>query len=252
MVGRYGFWNNKRYSLEKMTLRELVGAYFQYYAINVYFFFGFLSTYYALKYMSYNFYDVIAISVAIITYPLFWYLLHRNILHSKFLFKSKWTAKIWKRVHFDHHQDPHDLSVLFGALSSTLPTIFILTAPIGWWLDGLGGAAAAFASGLFTTCFYEFAHCIQHLSYKPKNKMLDLMKKRHMEHHFHDESGNFGITNFFWDHVFKTYYVKSERPKKSPTVHNLGYTQKVAETYPWVAELSGGLGPDNPSGRKAT
>ncbi len=82
--------------------------------------------------------------------------------------------------------------------------------------------------------------------------MLDLMKKRHMEHHFHDESGNFGITNFFWDHVFKTYYVKSERPKKSPTVHNLGYTQKVAETYPWVAELSGGLGPDNPSGRKAT
>ena len=75
------------------------------------------------------------------------------------------------------------------------------------------------------------------------------MKKRHMEHHFHDENGNYGITNFFWDRAFNTYYVKSERPLKSPTVHNLGYTRKIAKIYPWVAELSGGLGPDNPSGR---
>ena len=66
MVGRYGFWNNKSYSLEKMTLKELVGAYFQYYSINAYLFFGIVSTYYAITNMSYNFKDVIAIGIAII------------------------------------------------------------------------------------------------------------------------------------------------------------------------------------------
>ena len=64
----------------------------------------------------------------------------------------------------------------------------------------------ALCAGLLTTCFYEFCHCIQHLSYKPKNRMLAPMKARHMAHHFHDESGNFGITNFVWDKAFGTFY----------------------------------------------
>jgi hypothetical protein len=67
------------------------------------------------------------------------------------------------------------------------------------------------------------------------------MKARHMAHHFHDESGNFGITNFFWDKVFRTFYEREERAVKSETVFNLGYTPVQAETYPWVAALSGGV-----------
>jgi hypothetical protein len=118
------------------------------------------------------------------------------------------------------------------------------TGPNAW-----GAAAAALATGLLTTCFYEFVHCIQHLAYKPKNKTLAEMKRRHMAHHFHDESGNFGITTFFWDKVFKTYYDRPERPHKSPTVFNLGYTEEVAEVYPYVAELSGGVATGHPRQR---
>ncbi len=62
--------------------------------------------------------------------------------------------------------------------------------------------------------------------------MLADMKRRHMAHHFHDESGNFGITTFFWDKVFGTYYDRPERPVKSATVFNLGYTEEVAEEFP--------------------
>ena len=83
-----------------------------------------------------------------------------------------------------------------------------------------------------TTCFYEFVHCIQHLAYKPKSPLIAEMKKRHMAHHFHDENGNYGITTFFWDKVFGTYYDRPERPVKSPTVFNLGYTEEVAKVYP--------------------
>ncbi len=55
------------------------------------------------------------------------------------LYKSELTAKVWKRIHYDHHQNPHDLSVLFGALYTTLPPILLLTLPIGW---SIGGAPA--------------------------------------------------------------------------------------------------------------
>ena len=250
MAARLGFWSGKRYYLNKMTLTDLVFAYVQYYAIAVYIALGIASAVVAVKYATALGPNIIAVISAALVYPLIWYVLHRWVLHSRALYKSSLTAKVWKRIHYDHHQDPHDLSVLFGALYTTLPTIFLATASIGWLLDGVGGAASAFAGGLFTTCFYEFFHCIQHLSYKPKYKWLRRMKQRHLAHHFQDESGNFGITNFFWDRLFGTFYEVEDRPNKSPTIFNLGYTAAEAETYPWVARLSGGLGPDTPRERR--
>lgn len=250
MSARLGFWSGKQYYLNKMTLRDLVFAYIQYYAIAAYIVVGIASIVVALMFATALTPNLIAASISVVAYPLIWYVLHRWVLHSRRLYKSSLTARVWKRIHFDHHQDPHDLSVLFGALYTTLPTIFMVTAPIGWLLDGLGGAASAFAGGLFTTCFYEFFHCIQHLSYKPRYKWLKLMKRRHLAHHFQDESGNFGITNFFWDRMLGTFYEVEDRPHKSPTIYNLGYTAAEAEKYPWVAELSGGLGPDTPRERR--
>lgn len=61
-----------------------------------------------------------------------------------------------------------------------------------------------------------------------------------MEHHLHDEDGNSGITNFWWDRLSSTLYSRVERPAKSATVFNLGYTEQVAARYPRVARRSGG------------
>ena len=171
-------------------------------------------------------------------YPLIWYLLHRYVLHGHYLYKSKSYAKVWKRIHFDHHNDPNDLRVLFGALHTTLPTVAIFTLPIGWSLDGLNGATIGLAAGVLVTMFYEFCHCIQHLHYTPKHPWLQRMKRLHLLHHFRDETGNYGITNFFWDRLFGTFYDKQHKRPKSPTVFNLGYDEKEAARYPWVAELT--------------
>jgi sterol desaturase/sphingolipid hydroxylase (fatty acid hydroxylase superfamily) len=184
--------------------------------------------------------------MAVMAYPLVWYGLHRWVLHGRWMYKIKPMAPVWKRIHYDHHQDPNHLEVLFGALYTTLPTIAIFLVPLGWLIGGLGGAAIAFSAGLLTTCFYEFCHCIQHLKYKPRYKWLARMKARHMAHHFHDESGNFGITNFFWDKTFGTFYERPDRAIKSETVFNLGYTPEQATRYPWVSELSGGVATDHP------
>jgi hypothetical protein len=56
--------------------------------------------------------------------------------------------------------------------------------------------------------------------------------------------------------VFGTYYDRAERPAKSPTVFNLGYTPEVApfdrlrmSGYPHVARLSGGVATGHPRQR---
>lgn len=248
------FWRREHH-LDRMSLRELVVAYFQYPAIVAYL---------ALAAASVGVYiwspaplvpTLLAVGVAALVYPLAWYVIHRWILHSRWMFRFAPLASTWKRIHYDHHQDPNHLEVLFGALHTTLPTIAAVTIPVGYaigsfWNAGLGGGAIALATGLVTTCFYEFCHCIQHLAYKPKSKWLAEMKRKHMAHHFHDETGNFGITTFFWDKLFGTHYDRAERPEKSPTVFNLGYTPEVAEKYPHVARLSGGVATGHPRQRE--
>ncbi len=233
-------WNRTHY-LDRMTLRQLWIAYIQYPAIIAYVLValaaiggwfwkpaGFAAT-------------AAAVAVSVMAYPLVWYCLHRWVLHSKWMFKVPALASTWKRIHYDHHQDPNHLEVLFGALHTTLPTIALVTLPIGWTIGGFGGAMAALAAGLLTTCVYEFIHCIQHLAYKPRWKFVADMKRLHMAHHFHDENGNYGITNYFWDRLLGTFYERPERPVKSLTVFNLGYTEETAETYPWVKQQSGGI-----------
>ena len=44
-------------------------------------------------------------------------------------------------------------------------------------------------------------------------------------------------------------YDRPERPEKSATVFNLGYTEEVAAEFPWVAELSGGVATGHPRQR---
>lgn len=245
---RPGFWQRSHH-LDRMTFKELVIAFAQYPAIVVYTLFALFAIALFIEYPAAPVPTVAAIIFATMVYPLVWYALHRWVLHSRWMFKIAPLAATWKRIHYDHHQDPNHLEVLFGALYTTLPTIALATAPLGYAIGGLGGACAAMATGLITTCIYEFFHCIQHLAYKPKSKWLAELKRRHMEHHFHDETGNFGITSFFWDKLLGTYYDRSERPLKSATVFNLGYTPEVAQRWPRVAELSGGVATGHPRQR---
>ena len=247
-VPRVGIWN-RTHHLNKMTLKELVVAYFQYYAIQAYLLLSAVCVYVAWAYPTTLARGFAAGAFVLAAYPLAWYALHRWVLHGQWMFKSPLTAKVWKRIHYDHHQDPNHLEILFGALYTTLPTVALLSIPIGYAIGGVGAAAIAFATGLVTTCIYEFCHCIQHLPYKPKNRLLAAMKARHMAHHFHDENGNYGITNYFWDKLFGTFYEREARPAKSATVFNLGYTAEVANRYPWVARMSGGVATGHPRQR---
>ncbi|APG61777.1 fatty acid hydroxylase [Sphingorhabdus lutea] len=242
------FWTKSHY-LDRMNLKQLIIAYFQHYTIIAYLLLTALSIGVFIYYPAQILPTSLSILAALVVYPLVWHLLHQYVLHGQWMYKFKFMSATWKRIHYDHHQDPNHLEVLFGALHTTLPTIAVATLPIGFALGGIGGAAAAFAAGLLITCYYEFIHCIQHLAFKPKYQWVAFMKQRHLEHHFHDEDGNYGITNYFWDRVLGTYYERKDRKDRSPTVFNLGYTEEVAKDYPWVKEMSGGIASGHPRRR---
>ncbi len=232
-------WKGRSFDLGRMSLRELTVAYFTYYAIQAYLALGVVATVLALWLATSALAIVASVVSAIVLYPVVWYLLHRFVLHGEYLYRWSVTAPIWKRIHFDHHQDPHKLEVLFGALHTTLPTIVLATAPVGYLIGGPSGALAALAAGLFTTCVYEFVHCIQHLNFTPQNKILRRMKDKHLMHHFHHEDGNYGITTFAVDKLFGTNYERATEVPRSEHVFNLGYDVEMSKQYPWVAELTG-------------
>jgi len=238
MIFDFSSWERGDHLLDRMTVKQLNRAYITYPGIHIYAVLFVACAVLALWTGGDILSSSLAAGIIIIAYPLIWYGLHRFVLHSRFLYKFEATSALWKRIHYDHHDNPDDLSVLFGALRTTLPTVFFIGAPVGYAVGGMMGLFAACGAGLAVTAFYEYIHCIQHLRFMPKNRHLQKLKRQHLLHHFHDESGNYGITNFAVDHLFGTFYSDAVERKRSATVRNLGYDLVTARRYPWVQALT--------------
>jgi sterol desaturase/sphingolipid hydroxylase (fatty acid hydroxylase superfamily) len=242
-----GFRRGRTHDLSRMSRADLLKAFILHPTVLTYVLMAAVSGGLAVRWAGAVWPPLAAVALAALLYPLAEYGLHRYVLHGRFLYKGRFTASLWKRIHFDHHQNPHDLRVLFGALYTTVPTIALVTLPVGWAVGGRAGASAAFAAGSLIISLYEFCHCVQHLNYAPKSPFLQRLKRLHLAHHFHNETGNYGITSFAWDRVFGTLYEGTHGVRRSATVFNLGYTAAEAERYPWVADLSDGVrGERNP------
>jgi sterol desaturase/sphingolipid hydroxylase (fatty acid hydroxylase superfamily) len=238
MFSYRNFWRGRKYHLDKMTLRELVLIFYQYPAILAYHVLaiGALVAFFAAGGPDWT--TPLFVVAGIATFSLSWYLLHRFLLHSTILYRFRWTAPLWKRVHFDHHSDPNDLRVLFGAISTTLPPMVAIS--VGAWMltHNQSQTLVFFATLVLMTIWNEFCHCIQHLGITPKNRFLRRIKKLHLIHHFKNETVYYGITNFFWDRFLGTFPGDASSIPPSPTVFNLGYSGDVEQRYPWVGELS--------------
>ncbi len=234
----YRAWKNQNYLLNRMTFQDLWRAYITYPAIQVYAALIVVGLVVALAMMTSFVGLVIAFAAGALLFPISWYVTHRFILHGTWMYKTPALAGFWKRVHYDHHRFPNDLSVLFGGLHTTLPPIAMIAGPMGWAVSGVAGAAAAIAGFLVMTCYTEFLHAGQHLAFEPKSKFWKVIKARHLAHHFHNETGNFGIAEFFWDRMFGTFYATQADAPRTRTARNLGYDDEMALKYPWVKDLT--------------
>jgi sterol desaturase/sphingolipid hydroxylase (fatty acid hydroxylase superfamily) len=233
-------WKEQNYLLDRMDLRALNRAYATYPGVWIYAGLAVLSLAGGLALGTTFLRGLLSVVAVLFLYQFFWYGLHRFVLHSRLLYRFEKTSALWKRIHYDHHRRPNDLSVLFGSLTNTLPTIGVLCGATGYLIGGAAGALLAVGTGLAMTMAYEYVHCIQHLGYLPESTILARMKRRHLLHHFHNEKGNYGITSYLPDRLLASFYGEGARAwPKSATVRNLGYTDEVARRFPWVARLSG-------------
>lgn len=234
----YTAWKNQNHLLNRMSFADLWRAYITYPAIQVYAAVVVACAVVIAGTLTRPLATFGAFALGAFLFPIAWYLIHRFVLHGSWMYKSRYFASLWKRIHYDHHRYPNDLSVLFGGLHTTLPTILLVAGPAGWAIAGVAGAAASIAGTLVLTMITEFLHSGQHLAFEPKSKFWRVMKERHLAHHFHNEHGNYGITEFVWDRVFGTFYSTQKDAPRTRTARNLGYDAEMAKKYPWVKELT--------------
>ncbi|TPW34727.1 sterol desaturase family protein [Oecophyllibacter saccharovorans] len=236
----------RSYDLGKMSLKQMWKAYLTYPTILLYFLLILVTVGLSLYFYKGFWQTFIPVPIVVVVFPIVWYIIHRWIMHGRWFYRNPITAAMWKRIHWDHHQDPHLLEVLFGSPLYTLPTMIVVTMPIGGWIGGWSGAFSALATALVMTCIYEFFHTLQHLAYKPKWNWVIYIVQLHILHHFHDEDGNYGITNYLPDRLLGTFYRKAKDRPRSPYVFNLGYTLEEAQLYPWVMQRTGAPPRDRP------
>jgi sterol desaturase/sphingolipid hydroxylase (fatty acid hydroxylase superfamily) len=177
-------------------------------------------------------------AVAAIAAPVVEYCIHRFISHGSLMYKIKPTAAIWKRIHYDHHQNPANPAVLLAAPQQVIGGSILFAVPIGWIAGGYQGAAAAVAVGLFHAGVVELVHANAHVPVLPDWRYFKYLKSLHLLHHFRNETVNFGVTSPAFDRLFRTYHGTDRPLRRSASVRNLGYGAEEAQHYPWLSELN--------------
>jgi sterol desaturase/sphingolipid hydroxylase (fatty acid hydroxylase superfamily) len=131
------------------------------------------------------------------------YVIHRWAFHASP--KGPLTQALLERLHIYHHADPKDQSQVCIPPSLVIPAALLLLAAFTTALKLPLGHSVFFLSGLFLMLvLYDIAHFSTH--YMPAtHRVLQILKKQHMLHHFSNHQARFGVTSPFWDHVFRTH-----------------------------------------------
>lgn len=167
-------------------------------------------------------------------YSLVEYGLHRYILHARVLCRSPLTAPIWRRLHYDHHMEPADLSVLFADPKTSVPLLVVLAWAGAALVDQPGMFTAMIATNFCAFLYYEFMHSVSHLPNAFGGAWLQRKKRNHMLHHHLDEASNYGIGSNLVDALVGS--AGETVTARSPTVRDLGYDDAIAARWPWVRD----------------
>ncbi len=161
----------------------------------------------------------VAIACGIVLFYISEYTTHRFAFHSKPP-KNPTMLKILKRLHYDHHEYPRDLHLLFLPLWYSIPNLTIAWLA-AWAVTQNKMLALCVTTGVSVSLiYYEWAHFVAHRSIIPRTRWGKWMKKYHLWHHYKNEHYWFGVTNPGMDFVGRT-YVDVNAIELSPTVRKL-------------------------------
>ena len=184
------------------------------------------------------FWTLFAAVVGIVIMPAVEFIVHKYVLHILVLAKTPATAQFWDRVHYAHHMEPKDPTVILAHPASTVLLVGSIGA-IAWAVGIQPAPMIGIAFALFA--FYEIVHFACHMDYDFESHYFRMRRQAHAIHHYVDENRNFGITSSVADRLLGTIVGDKKELKRSPTVRNLGYTGAFADRYPYLKR------PDAPS-----
>lgn len=130
----------------------------------------------------------------------FEYCFHRYVFH--FTPKGSFQSRVSFLFHGVHHQYPNDKKRLVMPIALSLSIgvlLFLLSWPV--FGDNVWAYSAGFAVGYLA---YDMMHYSIHHFRHPKVKWLKNLWKSHLDHHFRDSTRGYGVSNYFWDVVFRT------------------------------------------------
>lgn len=161
----------------------------------------------------------LAIGIGCVTYATAEYFTHRFLYHSEPP-KNPFLRNMLSRLHYEHHEYPNDLKLLFLPLWYSLPQ-FIVMGLVAYGITTNLHQTIAFltgVSGFFL--YYEWKHYIAHRPIKPITPWGKRLKKYHILHHYKNEHYWFGVTSPTYDHLLGTFKDEKE-VETSPTARKL-------------------------------
>jgi len=148
------------------------------------------------------------------------YTSHRWVFHkhwkiSKRPIKKYFTYlsnKYLDPTHFGHHERPFDGTHINGRVKDLLP-IFAVAVPVCLLFFPWYSAPVLLAGVVQCYVLEEWIHHCEHY-YNFKNRYFRHIKKAHLYHHSSQGiDRGYGITNAFWDVVFRTRYSPAVRQR---------------------------------------
>lgn len=132
---------------------------------------------------------------------------HRFLFHYEF--PGRFGARIHFLIHGVHHVHPSDpLRLVMPALLSG--PIMLIAYGVTRLLFGLPLGYPVLMGFITGYLSYDMVHYYLHHA-EPKTRLGLTLRRLHMLHHFRDPSRGFGVSAPWWDYVFKTAFVRTER-----------------------------------------
>ena len=148
--------------------------------------------------------SLISVGIGALVFFVSEYTTHRFLLHAPPQ-KNAFILRLQHRLHYDHHVNPTELTLLFLPLWFAIP-VAALTLSIYYAVTRDWSTSAALLLGsVLGLLWYEWVHYVAHIPYVPKTPFGRWMKKYHLWHHFKNERMWFGVTNPSMDLVGRTY-----------------------------------------------
>lgn len=147
------------------------------------------------------------------------YTSHRWVFHRHWKRSKKWykkagtylTHKYLDPTHFGHHERPFDGTHINGRLRDLMP-IFVVCLPVTL-LFPIYSLPMVMGGVVFFYVMEEWIHHCEHFYYF-NNRWFLYIKKYHLYHHSSKGFGaGYGITNPFWDIVFRTEFPRAVRDR---------------------------------------